>query len=201
MEEINTQINIDKKKEWLCEKCQNTNNIDIFRCSKCNYFNYDVYSGDYQNSNNIEKNKKNKKIDEPIIIEDKNVDYNFKEDYEFKRQEKHKFNKCWNCGKENIYYKVKCNYCRFPINDSKTPTIKKTQLTQYDILHGIIFDNKNKKPKENNKYREIEIKNNPIKEDLKYKNWSNIWVCEFCNKKNKESIKFCSFCFKNRLKH
>ena len=64
-------------------------------------FNYDVYSGDYQNSNNIEKNKKNKKIDEPIIIEDKNVDYNFKEDYEFKRQERHKFNKCWNCGKEN----------------------------------------------------------------------------------------------------
>ena len=201
MEDNNKILVIDKNKEWICEKCQNINNIDIFRCSKCNYFNYDVYSGNYQQSNIKEENKKNKKKDiKPLIIEDKNIDYNFKEDYEFNREEKHKFNKCWHCGRENIYYKVKCNYCRFPINNSSIPTIKKTQLTQYDILHGITFDNTNNKPKEKIKYKDIKIKYNPLKEELKYKNFGNNWVCGFCNKKNNESIKFCSFCFKNRLK-
>ena len=128
-EEIKNNKIIDKNKECLCEKCQNMNDIDIFRCCKCNYFNYDVFSGNYQKSNNTNENIKiKKKESKPIILEDKNINYNFKEDYEFNREEKHKFNKCWHCGRENIYYKVKCTYCRFPINDSKEPTIKKTQL-------------------------------------------------------------------------
>ena len=63
MEDNNKAIVIDKNKEWICEKCQNINNIDIFRCTKCNYFNYDVYSGNYQQSNIKEelryKNKSN----------------------------------------------------------------------------------------------------------------------------------------------
>ena len=199
-EEIRNNKNIDKNKFWLCEKCQNINTIDIFRCCKCNYFNYDVFSGNYQKSNNKKENKNLKKNESnPIILEDKYIDYNYKEDYEFNREEKHKFNKCWHCGRENIYYKVKCNYCRFPINDSKDPTIKKTQLTQYDILHGITFDNEPKKVKNNNKYKEIEIKYNPFKEELKYKNLGQNWTCKFCNKKNNETIKFCSHCYKNRL--
>ena len=199
-EEIRNNKNIDKNKFWLCEKCQNINTIDIFRCCKCNYFNYDVFSGNYQKSNNKKENKNLKKNESnPIILEDKYIDYNYKEDYEFNREEKHKFNKCWHCGRENIYYKVKCNYCRFPINDSKEPTIKKTQLTQYDILHGITFDNEPKKVKNNNKYKEIEIKYNPFKEEIKYKNLFPNWICKFCHKKNNESIKFCSYCYKNRL--
>ena len=199
-EEIKYNKIIDKNKFWLCEKCQNINTIDIFRCCKCNYFNYDVFSGNYQKSNNKKEKKNiNKNESNPIILEDKYIDYNYKEDYEFNREEKHKFNKCWHCGRENIYYKVKCNYCRFPINDSKEPTIKKTQLTQYDILHGITFDNEPKKVKKDNKYKEIEIKYNPFKEELKYKNLGPNWTCKFCNKKNKESIKFCSFCYKNRI--
>ena len=214
-EEIKNNKIIDKTKEWLCEKCQNINTNDMFRCCKCNYFNYDVFSGNYQKSNNKKENKtiknneskpiilenKNieKKVTNPIFLEDNYIDYNDKEDYEFKREEKHKFNKCWHCGRENIYYKIKCNYCRFPINDSKEPKIKKTQLTQYDILHGITFDNKTKIVKNNNKYKEIEIKYNPFKEEIKYKNLGQNWTCKFCHKKNNESIKFCSYCYKNRL--
>ncbi len=200
MEENNSNNHILNNDQWLCEKCQNINNLNEFRCSKCNYFDYDVYSGNYKNPNIKEDNKITKKNEiKPIILEDKNIDYNYKEDYEFNREERHKFTKCWNCGWENIYYKVKCNYCKFPINDNKEPKVKKTQLTQYDILHGITFDNSPKKIKENNKYREIEIKYNPFKEDRKYNNLTNIWNCKYCNKKNTESIKFCSFCYKNRL--
>ena len=197
MEENNLNNNNTITNEWLCKKCQNKNTFDHYRCSKCNYFEYDVYAGNYKNQNIKKKVKKESK---PIILEDNNnIDYNYKEDYEFNREERHKFTKCWNCGWENIYYKVKCNYCKFPINDNKEPKVKKTQLTQYDILHGITFDNTPKKIKENNKYREIEIKYNPFKEDKKYNNLTNIWNCKYCNKKNTESIKFCSFCYKNRL--
>ena len=197
MEEKNLNNNNNNTNEWLCKKCQNKNTFDHYRCSKCNYFEYDVYAGNYKNQNIKKKVKKESK---PIILEDNNnIDYNYKEDYEFNREERHKFTKCWNCGWENIYYKVKCNYCKFPINDNKEPKVKKTQLTQYDILHGITFDNTPKKIKENNKYREIEIKYNPFKEDKKYNNLTNIWNCKYCNKKNTESIKFCSFCYKNRL--
>ena len=199
MEENIEKKDIDKSKEWLCEKCRNKNLIDQFRCPICNYFNYDVYSGNYQEQNKNQEKKKIKKAEiQPIILEDKYIDYNYKEDYEFNREEKHKFNKCWHCGRENIYYKVKCNYCRFPINDSKTVPIKKTQLTAYDILHGITFD-KPKKIKKETKYKEIEIKYNPLKEEKKYKYLGNIWICKYCKKKNNESIKFCYFCFKNRL--
>ena len=199
MEENINKKEIDKNKEWICEKCKNINNIDLFRCTNCNYFNYDIYSGNYQKQNRNSESKKIKKYEnKPIVLEDKNIDYNDKEDYEFKREEKHKFNKCWHCGRENIYYKVKCNYCRFPINDSQITKIKKTQLTAYDILHGITFE-KPKKVKKENQYKEIEIKYNPLKEEKKYKNLGNIWFCKYCNKKNTESIKFCYFCFKNRL--
>ena len=191
---------IDKNIQWLCQKCQSINNIDIFRCSKCNYFNYDVYSGNYQENNLKERNKKKvKKSEDPIVLEDKYIDYNEKEDYEFKREEKHKFIKCWHCGHENIYYKVKCNYCKFAINDYKEQKIKKTQLTQYDILHGITFDDEPLKVENKKKFREIEIKYNPIKEELKYNNLNKNWRCKWCKKNNNESIKFCSFCFKNRI--
>ncbi len=201
MEDITfNNLEIDKNNKWLCEKCENLNNIDIFRCIKCNYFNYKVYSGNYQKNNTKEKiTKKIKKDAKSFILEDKNIDYNEREDYEFKREEKHKFNKCWYCGHENIYYKVKCNHCRFPINDSKEPKIKKTQLTQYDILNGFTFNDESKKKENNNKYREIGIKYNPIKEEFKYKNLIKNWVCKSCNKNNKESFKFCSYCFKNRI--
>ena len=188
--------NINDNKEWLCERCKNKNDFGRFRCSKCNYFEYDVYTGNYKNQNIQKKAKKEPK---PIILEDKYIDYNCKEDYEFNREERHKFNKCWNCGWENIYYKVKCNYCKFPINDTKEPFIKKTQLTQYDILHGITFDNKPKKKIENNNYKDIKIKYSPFKEEKKYQNCETIWNCKYCNKKNTESFNFCSFCFKNRL--
>ena len=200
MENNNIERAIDKKNEWLCEKCQKINNINSFRCLKCNYFNYDVYSGNYQRLNSkVEKKKINVDKLNPIFLKDLYVDYNDKENYEFKREEKHKFIKCWNCGRENIYYKVKCNYCRFPINDSKEPKIKKTQLTQYDILHGITFDIKPKEKTVKNNWKEIEIKYNPLKEEMLYKNLSKNWTCKLCNKKNSESFKFCSFCFKNRL--
>ena len=194
----NNNIYIDKNKEWICEKCKNKNIIDVFRCSLCNYFNYDVYSGNYGKLNKKENNKKKEKDLNPIIIKDNYIDYNDKENYEFKREERHKFIKCWHCGRENIYYKLKCNYCRFPINDSQEPKIKKTQLTVYDILHGITFEDKPKEEKKKN-FKDIKIKNNNIKEEKKYNNIGKIWTCKFCSKLNKESIKYCSFCFKNRL--
>ena len=204
-ENINSIYKINKNTEWICEKCQNYNTINDFCCLKCNYFNYDVYSGNYTKQNKKEESKENdikykNSVEEPIFLDDKFMDYNFKEEYEFRRQEKHKFNKCWKCGKENIYYKVKCSFCRFPINDTQIPKIKKTQLSQYDLLHNINFDKKNKKKEEVDKYKNIEIKyNNPIKEELNYKNLGNNWICKFCNKFNKETIKYCEFCFKNRL--
>ena len=201
--------NNNKYSIWTCEKCQNVNLISDFRCLKCNYFNYDAYSGKYQDSNNIDENKisSKKKTQKPIILKGDFIDYNFKEEYEFKRQEKHKFIKCWKCGRENIYYKVKCNYCRFPINDGKITKIEKTQLSQYDIIHNIPLKNysntneaKNKKSKEQNEFRNIEIKyNKPIKENIIYKNLGNNWECKFCKKFNRETIKYCEFCYKNRL--
>ena len=197
----------NEKKVWTCGKCQNMNLVSDFRCLKCNYFNYEVYSGDYANLYNKKdtniSDKKNK--NKPIILKGDFIDYNYKEDYEFKRQEKHIFIKCWKCGRENFYYKVKCNYCRFPINDEKIPKINKVQLSQYDIIHKIPFssiinNNKKKKTDEEKQFREIEIKyNNPIKENILYKNLGNNWVCKFCKKFNKNNDKFCEFCFKNRI--
>ena len=205
-ENINKYKNTNNKiPVWLCEKCQNVNLVKDVRCLKCNYFNYDAYAGNYENLNDSDeginfKNKQN--IDEkPIKLKGDFIDYNFKENYEFKRQEKHKFIKCWHCGRENIYYKVKCNYCRFPINDEEIPKIKKTQLSLYDQIHNIHYKNENKKkPEEKNKYRDIEIKySKPIKEYLMYKDKGNNWECKFCKKINEETIKFCEFCYKNRL--
>ena len=164
------------------------------------------YSGKYKKSNLIEdenKSHKKNKLNKPIILKDKFIDYNYKENYEFKRQEKHKFIKCWKCGRENIYYKVKCNNCRFTIHDEQIPKIKKTQLSQYDVIHNIPIINDDKKmnePDEENKFKEIKIKyNSPIKENIKYKSLENNWKCKFCKKINKETIKYCQFCFKNRL--
>ena len=204
---MNENINIPNNNKipvWLCEKCQNLNQIIDIRCLKCNYFNYDAYIEKYKDSDNIEEieDSKNQKVNEkPIILIDEYIDYNFKENYERKRQEKHKFIKCWHCGKENFYYKVKCTYCRFPINDEKIPKIKKTQLSKYDIINNIQHNNKsNKKCEEKNRFGNIEIKcNNPIKENLIYKDKSSNWECRFCKKFNKKTIKFCEYCFKNRL--
>jgi hypothetical protein len=202
-ENINKYKNTNNKiPVWLCEKCQNVNLVKDVRCLKCNYFNYDAYAGNYENLNDSDerinfKNKQN--IDEkPIKLKGDFIDYNFKENYEFKRQEKHKFIKCWHCGRENIYYKLKCNYCRFTINDSEEPKIEKTKLTQYDIMHGITFDKLKIKNAET-KYNDIKIKSNVIKEEKKYKNLGVNWTCKFCKKINKESIKYCNFCFKDRL--
>ena len=209
--DINLNTNLQQsdnnnKIAWTCEKCQNMNLLIDFRCLKCNYFNYDVYSGKYKKSNLIEdenKSHKKNKLNKPIILKDKFIDYNYKENYEFKRQEKHKFIKCWKCGRENIYYKVKCNNCRFTIHDEQIPKIKKTQLSQYDVIHNIPIINDDKKmnePDEENKFKEIKIKyNSPIKENIKYKSLENNWKCKFCKKINKETIKYCQFCFKNRL--
>ena len=204
-ENINIPHNNKKIPVWLCEKCQNLNQIIDIRCLKCNYFNYDAYVEkfkDYSDNGEEIEDSKNQNINEqPILLLDEYIDYNFKESYEFRRQEKHKFIKCWHCGRENIYYKVKCTYCRFPINDEQIPKIKKTQLSQYDVIHNIQYNNKNnKKPEEKNKFRNIEIKyNSPIKENLMYKGKGNNWECRFCKKFNKKTIKFCEFCFKNRL--
>ena len=196
--DIKSNLTINKNKEWICRKCKSINFIEFFRCKNCNYFEYEVYSGIYNKKDEEKKMNKKKEIINPIIMEDNYIDYNEKENYEFKREEKHKFIKCWHCGRENIYYKLKCNYCRFPINDSEEPKIKKTKLTQYDIIHGITFD----KPKIKNvetKYNDIKIKSNVIKEEKKYKNLGVNWTCKFCKKINKESIKYCTFCFKDRL--
>ena len=195
---------VDKTKEWVCEKCQNINKIINYRCVNCNYFNYDVYSGNYlKESQLIAENIENAKKNKPIIIDEKDANYNFKEEYESKREEKHKFIKCWHCGKENMYYKVKCNYCRFPIHDSEEPKIIKTQLTEYDITHGIKYNIKNKnkitKKESKKKFKEIKIKYQPIKEAKKYEELSGCWTCKFCKKINSETGKFCSFCFKNRF--
>ena len=38
-----------------------------------------------------------------------------------------------------------------------------------------------------------------MKENLLYKDKGNNWECRFCKKCNKKTIKFCEFCFKNRL--
>jgi hypothetical protein len=196
--DIKNKLTINKNKEWICRKCKSINVIELFRCKNCNYFDYEVYSGIYNKKDKDKKKNEKKEIINPIIMEDNYIDYNEKENYEFKREEKHKFIKCWHCGRENIYYKLKCNYCRFPINDSEEPKIKKTKLTQYDIIHGITFD----KPKIKNvetKYNDIKIKSNVIKEEKKYKNLGVNWTCKFCKKINKESIKYCNFCFKDRL--
>ena len=196
--DIKSNLTINKNKEWICIKCKCINFIEFFRCKNCNYFDYEVYSGIYNKKDKEKKISGKKDIINPIIMEDNYIDYNEKENYEFKREEKHKFIKCWHCGRENIYYKLKCNYCRFPINDSEEPKIKKTKLTQYDIIHGITFD----KPKIKNvetKYNDIKIKSNSIKEEKKYKNLGVNWTCKFCKKLNKESIKYCKFCFKDRI--
>ena len=203
------QNNNNDEIAWTCEKCQNMNLISDYRCLKCNYFNYDAYIKDYENkyNNHEKKNFGKKNRDKPIILKDEFIDYNYKENYEFKREEKHKFIKCWKCGRENAYYKVKCNYCRFPINDEYIPTINKVQLSKYDIMHKIpfssIINNNNKKKKnitEEKKYREIEIKcNNPIKENIVYKSLGINWKCKFCKKFNKNNTKYCEFCFKNRI--
>ena len=208
-ENINIPHNNNKIPVWLCEKCQNLNQIIDIRCLKCNYFNYDAYVEKFKDySDNVEEidDSINQNINEkPMILLDEYIDYNFKENYEFRRQEKHKFIKCWKCGRENAYYKVKCNYCRFPINDEQIPTINKVQLSQYDIIHKIPFSNiiNNKKKKnidEEKQFREIEIKyNNPIKENILYKNLGINWACKFCKKFNKNNNKYCDFCFKNRI--
>ena len=204
----NIEKNNDNEKiAWTCEKCQNMNLISDYRCLKCNYFNYEAYSENNENkyNNKKQKNVEKKNINKPIILKDDFIDYNYKEIYEFNRQEKHKFIKCWKCGRENAYYKVKCNYCRFPINDEQIPKINKVQLSQYDIMHkipfGDIIDNKKKKNiDEEKQFREIEIKyNNPIKENILYKNLGINWACKFCKKFNKNNNKYCDFCFKNRI--
>ena len=197
--DIKSNLTINKNKEWKCIKCKCINFIEFFRCKNCNYFDYEVYSGIYNKKDKEKKISGKKDIINPIIMEDNYIDYNEKENYEFKREEKHKFIKCWHCGRENIYYKLKCNYCRFPINDSEEPKVKKTQLTQYDIIHGITFDNKPKIKNVETKYNDIKIKSNSIKEEKKYKNLGVNWTCKFCKKLNKESIKYCKFCFKDRI--
>jgi hypothetical protein len=197
--DIKSNLTINKNKEWKCIKCKCINFNEFFRCKNCNYFDYEVYSGIYNKKDKEKKMSGKKDIINPIIMEDNYIDYNEKENYEFKREEKHKFIKCWHCGRENIYYKLKCNYCRFPINDSEEPKVKKTQLTQYDIIHGITFDNKPKIRNVETNYNDIKIKSNSIKEEKKYKNLGVNWTCKFCKKLNKESIKYCKFCFKDRI--
>ena len=189
---------------WTCEKCQNMNIANDFRCLKCDYFNYDIYAGNYddiETKKETDISKIKNVTQKPIIIKDDFIDYNFKEEYEFRRQEKHKFIKCWHCGRENLYYKVKCNYCRFPINDEQIPKIKKTQLSLYDVINNIQYkSNKNEKKNEEKQFKNIEIKfNKPLKENLVYKNMGNNWECKFCKKFNRETIKYCEFCYKNRL--
>ena len=198
---INLKPLIDITKLWTCEKCQNVNLYIDYRCLRCNYFNYDIYAYSLKKES-TKKKTKIKNDSAPIILNSQNIDYNFKEDYEFKREEKHKFTKCWKCGRENIYYKVKCNYCRFPINDSKVSHIKKTQLTEYDLLHGITLDDYYKPEKnesEKIEYKEIKNRCNPLKEELENKNLDKSWKCKLCQKDNKKSDKFCIFCFNNRF--
>ena len=203
-ENLNLEYNNNSNKIWTCEKCQNMNLISDFRCLKCDYFNYDVYIENFKDADIGKETKysdNQNTVIKPIMLKDEFIDYNFKEEYEFKRQEKHKFIKCWHCGRENLYYKVKCNYCRFPINDGEIPQIKKTQLSLYDVINNIKYnDNKKKKIEEKDNYRDIEIKyNKPMKENAMYKNLGNNWHCKYCKKLNRENTKYCQFCFRNRI--
>ena len=69
-ENINLPHNNNKIQVWLCEKCQNLNQIIDVRCLKCNYFNYDAYIGNNKDSDNVEEidDSINQDISEKPII-------------------------------------------------------------------------------------------------------------------------------------
>jgi hypothetical protein len=77
------------------------------------------------------------------------------------------------------YYKIKCNKCRYRINDAEAPTIISI-FKPYSERSNII---------KKDKYIDFSIEDNNASDSF--------WICSYCKCKNNKS-KFCAFCFKNR---
>ena len=179
-EEKNKEKEDDKdiSNKWKCEKCNKYNKNNIYRCTICNTFNYEAYNNIINNNNNdniieekkddqIEKKKK-KRMKKNLKKNEYNFTFNPSENI-----------KCWKCGFLNPYYKIKCNKCRYRINDAEAPTIISI-FKPYSERSNII---------KKDKYIDFSIEDNNASDSF--------WICSYCKCKNNKS-KFCAFCFKNR---
>jgi hypothetical protein len=141
------------------------------------------------------KNEKNKE-EEIKKNKDKKLKMKIKEEYNFKYEPSNKI-PCWKCGYLNPYYKLKCNKCRYSINDTEAPTIISIFSTPFSTRNYINKNNYNFDRKSFNDKYISNLEKNSLKEQINYQNSSSIWFCPFCKRENQKS-KFCIFCFKNR---
>ena len=195
-EETITEKKEEKKEDlnyWICENCNAQNSNKIFRCSNCNYFNYDEY---YKKKNNIENISKE-------LNENKNEINNFFSNnenlcYDFTNYKTSDESPCWHCGHMNKYYKLKCKWCRFPINDSIVPKIIEigNKIQSKNKLNSDGYFKDEYFIKKDDKFKQIKI-NNTLKEKKIDNYLSNKWKCYFCNFENLNT-KFCYKCYKNR---
>ena len=187
----------DINNKWKCEKCNKYNKKNVYRCKICNTFNYEAYEEIIHGNNeiNIMKNEKNKE-EEIKKNKDKKLKMKIKEEYNFKYEPSNKI-PCWKCGYLNPYYKLKCNKCRYSINDTEAPTIISIFSTPFSTRNYINKNNYNFDRKSFNDKYISNLEKNSLKEQINYQNSSSIWFCPFCKRENQKS-KFCIFCFKNR---
>ena len=82
---------------------------------------------------NITKKKNNIENTSKELNENKNEINNFFSNnenlcYDFTNYKTSDESPCWHCGHMNKYYKLKCKWCRFPINDSIVPKIIESEF-------------------------------------------------------------------------
>ena len=188
---------IDISNKWKCEKCNKYNKKDVFRCKICNTFNYEAYEEIIHGNNKINIIQSGKMREEEIKkMKEKKQKMKIKEEYNFKYEPSDKI-PCWKCGYLNPYYKLKCNKCRYSINDSEAPTIISIFSTPFSNRNYINNNNYNLDRNSFNDKYISNLEKNSLKEQIDYQNSSSIWFCPYCNMENQKS-KFCIFCFKNR---
>ena len=200
--------NIDKNKEkkednlnkWICENCNAENTNKIYRCSICNYFNFDEYYKKNNKENNIENLIELNENKDDIKNDFSSSNYNENLCYDYTNYKVSDESPCWHCGHMNKYYKLKCKWCRFPINDSVIPKIIEIgNKMEKDLKNKLNPDGYFKDEyfiKENNKFKQVKM-NRTLKEKNIYNNLSNKWKCYYCNFENLNT-KFCYKCYKNR---